>query len=85
MTALQRALESGAPRVQAARAAFYGPADFPVPTGRQEEWRFTPLRSSAKGDLIRPAAVWLRAGRLEPTASLFLVAGPGEVRRRCPQ
>jgi hypothetical protein len=22
----------------------YDPADFPVPTGRQEEWRFTPLR-----------------------------------------
>ena len=22
----------------------FDPADFPVPTGREEEWRFTPLR-----------------------------------------
>jgi len=27
----------------------YDPADFLVPTGREEEWRFTPLHSSAKG------------------------------------
>jgi hypothetical protein len=27
------------------------PADFPLPTGRQEEWRFTPLHSSAKGTI----------------------------------
>lgn len=24
------------------------PADFPVPTGREEEWRFTPLRRFAR-------------------------------------
>ena len=26
------------------RVASYDPADFPVPEGREEEWRFTPLR-----------------------------------------
>jgi Fe-S cluster assembly protein SufD len=40
MPALQGAVESAAPvsRLHARRA------DFPVPTGREEEWRFTPLR-----------------------------------------
>jgi Fe-S cluster assembly protein SufD len=40
MSALQGAVESTAPvsRLHAARS------DFPVPTGREEEWRFTPLR-----------------------------------------
>src|SRR5215510_15572929 len=40
MSALQGAVESTAPvsRLHAQRA------EFPVPTGREEEWRFTPLR-----------------------------------------
>jgi Fe-S cluster assembly protein SufD len=40
MSALQGAVESTAPvsRLHAHRS------DFPVPTGREEEWRFTPLR-----------------------------------------
>jgi Fe-S cluster assembly protein SufD len=40
MTALSGAVESTAPvsRLHARRS------DFPVPTGREEEWRFTPLR-----------------------------------------
>ncbi len=40
MSALQGAVESTAPvsRLHAPRA------EFPVPTGREEEWRFTPLR-----------------------------------------
>ena len=40
MTALQGAVESAAPvsRLHAVRS------DFPVPSGREEEWRFTPLR-----------------------------------------
>src|SRR6266567_2673600 len=40
MTALQGAVESAAPvsRLHEHRA------EFPVPTGREEEWRFTPLR-----------------------------------------
>jgi hypothetical protein len=45
MSALQGAVESAAPlsRLHAHRA------EFPVPTGREEDWRFTPLHSSAKG------------------------------------
>ena len=45
MPALQGAVDSTAPvsRLHAHRA------EFPVPTGREEEWRFTPLRSSGKG------------------------------------
>jgi hypothetical protein len=45
MPALQGAVESTAPvsRLHEHRSSF------PVPTGRQEEWRFTPLHSSAKG------------------------------------
>src|SRR5437588_2295113 len=40
MSALQGAVESAAPvsRLHAHRA------EFPVPTGREEQWRFTPLR-----------------------------------------
>jgi Fe-S cluster assembly protein SufD len=40
MTSLQGAVESAAPfsRLHLVRS------DFPVPTGREEEWRFTPLR-----------------------------------------
>jgi len=40
MTALQGAVESAAPvsRLHSVRS------DFPVPSGREEEWRFTPLR-----------------------------------------
>ena len=45
MPALQGAVESTAPvsRLHEHRS------EFPVPTGREEEWRFTPLHSSAKG------------------------------------
>jgi hypothetical protein len=45
MSALQGAVESTAP---VSRLHEHRP-DYPVPTGREEEWRFTPLRSSAKG------------------------------------
>jgi Fe-S cluster assembly protein SufD len=40
MSGLQGAVESAAPvsRLHSARS------DFPIPTGREEEWRFTPLR-----------------------------------------
>jgi Fe-S cluster assembly protein SufD len=43
-TALQGAVESGAPVSRLHEHASYDPADFGVPTGREEEWRFTPLR-----------------------------------------
>jgi hypothetical protein len=45
MSALSGAAESTAP---VSRLHEHRP-DYPVPTGREEEWRFTPLRSSAKG------------------------------------
>src|SRR5258707_13326928 len=43
-SALQGAAESGAPVSRLHERQSYDPADFPVPTGREEEWRFTPLR-----------------------------------------
>jgi len=44
MSLLQGALESDAPVSRLHEHQSYDPADFPVPTGREEEWRFTPLR-----------------------------------------
>ncbi|MBV9794838.1 MAG: Fe-S cluster assembly protein SufD [Actinobacteria bacterium] len=43
-TALQKAVESDTPVTRLHEHASYDPADFEVPTGREEEWRFTPLR-----------------------------------------
>jgi Fe-S cluster assembly protein SufD len=44
MTGLQGAAGSAAPLSRLHDRASYDPADFGVPTGREEEWRFTPLR-----------------------------------------
>jgi Fe-S cluster assembly protein SufD len=41
---LQGAVESGAPVSRLHERQSFDLADFPVPTGREEEWRFTPLR-----------------------------------------
>ena len=56
MTVLQGALESGAPVSRLHERQSYDPADFPVPTGREEEWRFTPLRRlrGLPGDTVLP-------------------------------
>jgi hypothetical protein len=43
-SALRGAVESGAPVSRLHERQSYDPADFDVPTGREEEWRFTPLR-----------------------------------------
>ncbi|HEY2315319.1 MAG TPA: Fe-S cluster assembly protein SufD [Streptosporangiaceae bacterium] len=43
MSGLQGAVET-APVSRLHEQQSYDPADFPVPTGREEEWRFTPLR-----------------------------------------
>jgi Fe-S cluster assembly protein SufD len=40
----QAAVESGSPVSRLHSRASFDVADFPVPTGREEEWRFTPLR-----------------------------------------
>jgi Fe-S cluster assembly protein SufD len=44
MSAVQEAVESAAPVSRLHERQSYDPADFGVPTGREEEWRFTPLR-----------------------------------------
>jgi Fe-S cluster assembly protein SufD len=44
MSSLQGAVESAAPLSRLHDRGSYDPADFAVPTGREEEWRFTPLR-----------------------------------------
>ena len=57
MTALQGAVESDAPVSRLHERRSFDPADFPVPTGREEEWRFTPLRRlrSLHADTALPA------------------------------
>jgi Fe-S cluster assembly protein SufD len=44
MSVLQGAAESGAPVSRLHEQQSFELGDFPVPTGREEEWRFTPLR-----------------------------------------
>ena len=44
MAGLQGAVESTGPMSRLRSRGSYDPADFGVPTGREEEWRFTPLR-----------------------------------------
>lgn len=44
MSSLSGAVESGSPVSKLHALASFDPADFPVPAGREEEWRFTPLR-----------------------------------------
>jgi Fe-S cluster assembly protein SufD len=44
MAGVQGALEQTAPVSRLHERQSFDPADFPVPTGREEEWRFTPLR-----------------------------------------
>jgi Fe-S cluster assembly protein SufD len=44
MSVLQGAAESAAPVSRLHSQQSFDPADFPVPSGREEEWRFTPLR-----------------------------------------
>jgi Fe-S cluster assembly protein SufD len=44
MSVLQGAVESAAPVSRLHERQSFDPDDFGVPTGREEEWRFTPLR-----------------------------------------
>ncbi len=44
MSVLQGAAESAAPVSRLHERQSYDVADFPVPSGREEDWRFTPLR-----------------------------------------
>ena len=44
MAGIGRAPEDSAPVSRLHQLRSFDPADFPVPTGREEDWRFTPLR-----------------------------------------
>jgi Fe-S cluster assembly protein SufD len=44
MSSLSGAVETAGPVSKLHARESFDPADFPVPTGREEEWRFTPLR-----------------------------------------
>lgn len=44
MSSLGGAVETAGPISRLHGRGSFSPADFPVPTGREEEWRFTPLR-----------------------------------------
>jgi Fe-S cluster assembly protein SufD len=44
MSVLQGAVETTGPVSRLHQKGSFDPADFAVPTGREEEWRFTPLR-----------------------------------------
>ncbi len=44
MSRLQGAVETAGPVSRLHARESFDPADFPVPSGREEEWRFTPLR-----------------------------------------
>jgi Fe-S cluster assembly protein SufD len=65
MAGLQGAVEAGAPVSRLHERQSFDPADFPVPIGREEEWRFTPLRRlrglHGEGDLA-PGKVSVEAG-----------------------
>jgi Fe-S cluster assembly protein SufD len=55
MAALQGAVESTAPLSRLHEHSSFSLDDFPVPSGREEEWRFTPLRK-LRGLHSSPAA-----------------------------
>jgi hypothetical protein len=57
MSVLQGAAESGGvPVSRLHERQSFDPADFPVPTGREEEWRFTPCARlrGLPGDTVLP-------------------------------
>jgi Fe-S cluster assembly protein SufD len=58
MAGIGRAPENPAPVSRLHEMQSFDVADFPVPTGREEEWRFTPLRRlrDLQGDSPLPAA-----------------------------
>src|SRR5262252_3318755 len=48
MSGLSGAVENVGPVSRLHAVESFDPADFPVPAGREEEWRFTPLRRLRK-------------------------------------
>jgi Fe-S cluster assembly protein SufD len=69
MSVLQGAAESGVPVSRLHERQSFDVADFPVPGGREEEWRFTPLRRlrGLHGD----------SSLAEGKVNVQAVAGPG--------
>jgi Fe-S cluster assembly protein SufD len=61
MAALQGAVESTAPVSRLHEHQSFSPDDFPVPTGREEEWRFTPLRRLRGDTVLRECKVTVPA------------------------
>jgi Fe-S cluster assembly protein SufD len=74
---LQGAIET-APVTRLHEHRSYDPADFAVPTGREEEWRFTPLRRlrGLHGDAPLPAAKVTVEVDPAPRSRPFLPNGP---------
>src|SRR6266705_1657036 len=90
MAALQGAVESTAPVSRLHEHQSFSLDDFPVPTGREEEWRFTPLRrlrglhnSPASGGKVtvgadaRAAVVLDHAGSATYADNVEIVVGDG--------
>jgi hypothetical protein len=48
MAGIGRALEGSAPVSRLHQLQSFDPAGFPVPTGREEDWRLTPLTDTAR-------------------------------------
>ena len=65
MTGLGGAVESAAPVSRLHLHQSYDLSDFPVPSGREEEWRFTPLRR-LRGAVLRPLLTPDSPGRFNP-------------------
>ena len=73
MAALQGAVEAAAPVSRLHEHQSFELAEFPVPSGREEEWRFTPLRrlrglhsDAALSEDKVSAARWLEHACTEP-------------------
>ncbi len=74
MAALQGAVESAAPVSRLHEHQSFSLDDFPVPSGREEEWRFTPLRRLRRlhSDTLAPSGKVAVGGDAVPPVSAVL-------------
>jgi Fe-S cluster assembly protein SufD len=73
MAALQGAVEAAAPVSRLHEHQSFELADFPVPSGREEEWRFTPLRRLRglhTDTLASPGKVTVEIGAQPPVTAV---------------
>jgi Fe-S cluster assembly protein SufD len=75
MAALQGAVESTAPVSRLHEHQSFSLDDFPVPTGREEEWRFTPLRRLRGDTVLRECKVTVVAASV-PNGGIASSAAP---------